>query len=44
MNHVKHVISEKVFTYVNLLLKIFRRKNKSECNNGFHLNLSMVTV
>jgi hypothetical protein len=40
MNHVKHVISENV----NLLLKIFRRKNKSECNNGFHLNLSMVTV
>jgi hypothetical protein len=38
MNHGIHVISEKVFTSVNLLPNIFERKNKSEYNNGFCLN------
>jgi hypothetical protein len=30
MNHENHVISEEAFTSMNLLSKIFERKNKSE--------------
>jgi hypothetical protein len=37
MNHEKHVIPEEVFTSVNLLPKIFVRRNKIEYNNGFGL-------
>jgi hypothetical protein len=44
MNHGKHVISEEVFMYVNLLLKIFEIKNKSEYNNGFFLNFPALSV
>jgi hypothetical protein len=44
MNHGKHVISKEVFTSVNLLPKIFERKNKSECNRGFCLNLPALSV
>jgi hypothetical protein len=35
VNHVKHVISKEVSMSVNLLPKIFERKNKSEYNRGF---------
>jgi hypothetical protein len=44
MNHGKHVTPEEVFTSVNLLPKIFRRKHKIEYNSGFYLNLSAVSV
>jgi hypothetical protein len=44
MNHKKHVIAKKVFMSVNLLPKIFERKNKSEYNNDFCLNLSVLSV
>jgi hypothetical protein len=33
MNSKKHVILEEVFTSVNVLSKIFERKNKSEYNS-----------
>jgi hypothetical protein len=44
MNNGKHVIYEEVFMYVNLLPKIFERKNKSEYNSGFCLNLPVLLV
>jgi hypothetical protein len=44
MNHGKHVISEEVFMSMNLLPKIFKRKNKSEYNSGFYLNLLVLSV
>jgi hypothetical protein len=44
MNQGNHVISEEVFTSVNLLPKIFKRKNKSEYNIGFCLNLPALSV
>jgi hypothetical protein len=44
MNNENYVISEEVFMSVNLLLKIFERKNKSEYNSGFYLNLSALLV
>jgi hypothetical protein len=44
MNHGNHVISEEVFTSMNLLPKIFERKNKSEYNSGFCLNLPALSV
>ncbi len=44
MNHENHVISEEVFTSVNLLSKIFERKNKIEYNSGFYLNLPALSV
>jgi hypothetical protein len=40
----KHVISEEVFTFVNLLPKIFEKKNKSEYNSGFYLKLPTLSV
>jgi hypothetical protein len=44
MNHGKIVISEEVFRSVNLLPKIFERKNKSEFNSVFCLNLPVLSV
>jgi hypothetical protein len=44
MNHGKHVISEEVYTFVNLLPKIFKRKNKSKYNGSFCLNLLVLSV
>jgi hypothetical protein len=41
---MEHVIPEQVFTYVNLLPKIFGRKNKFEYNSDFCLNFSMISV
>jgi hypothetical protein len=44
MNNGNHVISEKVFTSMNLLPKIFERNNKNEYNRGFCLNLHALSV
>jgi hypothetical protein len=44
MNHEKHVIPEKVSASVNILPKIFGRKNKIKYNNSFCLNLLVVLV
>jgi hypothetical protein len=44
INHGKRVIPEKVSMSVNLLTKIFERKNKSKYNSDFWLNLPMVSI